>query len=261
MYLKEVNDVKDKSKKKKKGDPNLLIKFTILIFLLVSCVIAYFVCSNMPSFNVKKINAAATKHYTEKQILQAIDINTNVNIFKIDVAKIQKNILKLPYVKKVVINKFFPKTLDITIVEKKEKYKVLNNKTNKIVLIDELGYVLEETDKYELKPSDYLIRGITLDELIPGEKLNQVVVYQLEAAQKIVDEYNSQIKSRKATSIVFAGNAITLVIDEKLNVLLPSSSDKLEYTIRFLNKILNEITPSTVFIDMTKDNPYSQEIN
>lgn len=252
---------RNNKKKKRKSDPNLLIKLTVLFLIIIGLVIAYIICSFLPAFNVKKIsvNENQLKHYSKEEIISSIKQDMYANIIKINISEMQEDILKLPYVKKVEINKFFPSTLQIQIYEKEPYYVI--EKNNKYILLDDTSKVLEIVEEYELNENQFLISGVEIDEnTVPGTKVNSVVDYKLKTARKIYLKFIERIENREFSRVEYNGKEINVIIDQEIKVLLPSSED-FDYEMRFLNEILKHIEEKKIFIDMTKDNPYSKEVN
>ncbi len=82
-------------------------------------------------FDLKKIVFSNVKHYKFSELLEKVHQEEKKSIFDIDLYEINQTLLKLPWIKKVVITRILPDTLKISLEEHKIKG---------VVFIDKLYY-------------------------------------------------------------------------------------------------------------------------
>ncbi|MBN2694555.1 FtsQ-type POTRA domain-containing protein [bacterium] len=106
--------------------------FTIITFLVLF--IPYYFRESIkraPIFDLKKIVFSNTKHYKFDELLEKVHQDEKNSIFDIDLDEINQTLLKLPWIKNVVITRILPDTLKISLEE---------HKIRGVVFIDKLYY-------------------------------------------------------------------------------------------------------------------------
>lgn len=96
----------------KRSSVNALIGFVLVV------VAAIFVMSVL--FRVHDIIVEGNEHYTDEEIIKAIDIEDGDNLFFYDrIAAVSRALAKLPYIEEVSITRSLPDKITITVTESK----------------------------------------------------------------------------------------------------------------------------------------------
>lgn len=150
----------------------------LLVTALFATTIGYAVLS--PYFNIKKIIARESPHYSDKTLIEASGIRSGLNGFRLvfeGMGKVyflrigiaERAIIETcPYVKTAKVKFIIPSTVSIEVEERIASAVLSVNGTN--MLIDKEGYLLElnaDTEKANLP----VIRGINPDSFVLGEKI------------------------------------------------------------------------------------------
>ena len=118
---------------------NIMI-FTVLVVTLYGC---WTLVMTTPYFRLSKIELKGNIRVTRQDIIHSASLEKNINIFKVNVREIGREIEELPWIKKVSVERQFPNTLKINVSER-----------NPIALInlgdfyyfDEDGYIFAMAD-------------------------------------------------------------------------------------------------------------------
>ena len=78
-----------------------------------------FALSLTPILPVQTVNAEATAHLTQENILKLAAVPDNATLLNVDTAKIEENLAKNPWVKSVHVSRQFPGELTIAVEERK----------------------------------------------------------------------------------------------------------------------------------------------
>ncbi len=97
---------------RKRSSVNALIGFVLVV------IAAIFVMSVL--FRVHDIRVEGNEHYTDAEIIKAIDIEDGDNLFFYDrIAAVSRALAKLPYIEEVSITRSLPDKITITVTESK----------------------------------------------------------------------------------------------------------------------------------------------
>lgn len=97
---------------RKRSSVNALIGFVLVV------IAAIFVMSVL--FRVHDIRVEGNTHYTDEEIINAIDIEDGDNLFFYDrIAAVSRALAKLPYIEEVSISRSLPDKITITVTESK----------------------------------------------------------------------------------------------------------------------------------------------
>ena len=97
---------------RKRTSVNALIGFVLVV------IAAIFVMSVL--FRVHDIRVEGNEHYTDEEIIKAIDIEDGDNLFFYDrIAAVSRALAKLPYVEEVSITRSLPDKITVTVTESK----------------------------------------------------------------------------------------------------------------------------------------------
>ena len=220
---------KNKYKLNKKG------KFTIYTFILLVILFIYiFISSSI--FNLKKIDVYGNKKISNSEITKIASIKENKNIFKYNLKKIEKNLLKNPYVKYTKISRKFPDRLLIVIKENSE-YAIIKDETS-YIYIGEKGLVLGE-EKDITNKNIPIISGAK----IINKKLNTNIKINSDKSNDIIlgiDTLKRNNMSRKINNIKIYKDRLYMKTDDNINVILKIDED-IKYNINRLKSILVDI--------------------
>ena len=191
----------------------------------------------------------------ETQLVQeASGLDTGVNLFRIKLSTVQKNIAKIPYINSVQVKREFPDGIAIRVTESEPIACVPF--LDGAVLIDKNGKALEKVTMD--KTSNYLaIMGSEMVNFEPGEK---IIVENQKKLQIILATVAEIVHNNLMGTVVEINVEDTSSIEYKLNggrlTVLMGASDELAYKTRFLKQILSELgdNPKGV-VDLTAKDP------
>ncbi len=152
-----------KQQRKKKANRRLIM--LLLIFFLLIAFIIYF---QSPLSQVKRINIAGNREYTEKEITETANITKSTSVWKVKGNAVEGKLKELPEVKKAQVQLQWQNTVLIQIEEYKRIAYISKGKLFLPVL--ENGEVLDEK-----KSSDLPLNAPVLYSFSEGEKLNQMI--------------------------------------------------------------------------------------
>ncbi len=125
-------------KKKQSRMPRILFTFIILLVLGTVGTAAFLVC------RVQAVAVEGISRFTQEQIISISGIQTDDSMFMLNEAAVCSAIQKDPYVKSAKIERQFPDTVKITIVERVPA--ALVQYVDSFLKMDRDGYILEKTD-------------------------------------------------------------------------------------------------------------------
>lgn len=178
-YGNYIIDNKENILKRKKK----IIKFKRTIILLIVMVsILITLGFTLPTFNLSEILVSDLTNLSEENIKTATKLELGTNIFKIKTKKIEKELMKNPYILNADINRKYPNKISIRIQERKIAF--YTEVSGGFYIIDDEGIVLEKKDSIEgivaLK-----IEGIDEANLKIGEKIKDIDEDKIEAVCNI----------------------------------------------------------------------------
>lgn len=244
------SNIKNKNKGKK-----VLITFLTLLILSGLSFLAYFLCTS-PSFGVAQILVEGNSKYTTDEIIQKSGIVNSKNIFLTSSSKSKKSLKELPYINDVKIVKKLPNTVDIVVTERVLKYFAYDKDKNTYYRLDNEGVILEQAN-IDAKTNDELLTyGITFDDNVElGKAINESDLSKLVVYEKILSEFEKSGINMGITRLNFENSLTTIVLNDKLSIVLPNDTN-LEYNMIFLKNIIANIGDGAAgVIDMTKNNP------
>ena len=145
--------------------------FIIGIVCIIGLLFVHSLTSKVGFFRVKQIDVSGNAHYTQKEVIAALDLSPRQSdVHTISRSVIEKRLKqKLSYVKQAHISKNILKrslTLEITEREPVALLKYPENGLISFVLIDLEGYVLEHLNS--LPASDSVVTIIGAGQQVPG---------------------------------------------------------------------------------------------
>jgi len=259
MGRRKTESVKEKKPKKKNRAKKF---FAVLLFwLIILTVVAaisfgvYYIFTS-ENLKVKKIKIENSEYYTEQQILEVADIKQGKNMVLLGRNKIKKQILsELPYIEEVKLKIGKDSTLKIIVQERTSKYVVNNKDTNEYLRIDRHGVMLEKVKSEDILPEEIPFFGLSLDKNEEvGKNIPQTEFKKIERYETIYSAFLQAGIEYKVTSVKFENSKIIFTLDYKTEV-VTEMFDNLEYKMKFLKEILNEVYGKSGKIDLTLDNP------
>jgi len=134
--------------------------------------------SRNPHFELKKIEFSSDGRLSSAQLREYADINPGINLFAVDFETVRKNLLTVPLIESVRIQRQLPDTLLIRAVERVAVAQIRRTRRSLPFLVDRHGVVMPVTRSGRALPQ---IDGIKLEKLRPGEQIDDAgVQYVLE---------------------------------------------------------------------------------
>lgn len=175
---------KKKKKLRNKSKSNKIMLTTISLFSLIIAMMIMALVT--PVFNIQEIRVKGNDKVTTANIINLSRLKIGQNIFKNSKEKIKTYICENPYIDDVEIKRVLPKTIDLTIKERKPEYQV--KLISSYVLIDSKGNILENT---ETKGDVIFLDGIetSQEELINEKTLKDTDIRKLTQIEKIKEVF------------------------------------------------------------------------
>lgn len=114
----------------------------IFFFTIFLITILITLCLKLPYFNVKTVFVSNNRTISSEELLNEAGVIKGTNIFYLNTWKIRDNIMKNPYVLSVDIKRKLPDSIELSVNERAAAF--YSQKSNKFIIIDKNGVVLEE---------------------------------------------------------------------------------------------------------------------
>lgn len=101
-------------------------RLLLSVFLLVIGIQVLFVLLTSPTFAVKKVKVIQNQTISDRQVLQALRLRKDANIFRIKEQSVLVDVRRNPVVQEASLHRRIPSTLIVTISERKPQF-VLNS--------------------------------------------------------------------------------------------------------------------------------------
>ncbi len=195
------------------------------------------IITNLPMFNVNTIVVQGVENISEEEVINIASAQKVKNIFWLSSNKIEKAVESLPYAKTVKVEKVYPNTLNINVLEREPIAYLVYNKNN-YVYIDNEGYVLEVANKpLEGKP---YVTGAKFGNFVLNEQIQfqnaytlpKIIVINTNMEKYKLENYQLTIDLLEEFNVKLIINDITVDIGEFENI------DK---KMRYLKSILVEL--------------------
>ncbi len=205
--------------------------FTVLTLIAVLVIMFY-----TPIFKIRSIDVQGTATIDQTEILNCVGEVQGKNLFRTKISSMKKNILKIPYVQSVEIDRKILRTkLVITVTECEEAACIAGG--SGYIVIDSNAKVLKDTaEKPENIPE---ITGLSIANTVLGEQLKiddadkfNIILTCLEEMRKI--EILSGVKSISVADI----SNISFNYEDRLDALCGSSID-LSKKLAFFKSAIN----------------------
>lgn len=226
-----------KKRKKLRGG---VVKALILLLLLSALAIT--VCF-LPCFKITKIVVEGNNVLKGEQIIKASETGKGYNLFRTSCGKAEKNILAMPYIKKVKVKKVLPSTIKITVTEEVTAAYVV--KGDSFAAVNTEGKVLELTKK----PREGIMRmpGLKISESVAGEIIKYKNANTLEIQKRCMAEMEKNDLLFKASELdVSNASGIKIKFENGLTAQIGDTSE-LEYKIKMIDTVLKQGYGSGIF--------------
>lgn len=255
--VKKVSTIKEARKKTSKFR-KVFLKVSLLLIVLF---IALIILAMSEIFNIKEISVSGVDKLSENEIISFSQIQIEQNIFKTNLGKAKKLILKNPYVKDVSIKRKLPGKIEINVNEKKAKYII--QFAESYIYLDGQGYILEISKE---KPELPILLGILTDlsDFEIGSRLEIDDLKKINTLNQIVEtarnyEVLSYITKIDITDI----NNFILYLDNEGKTAYIGDASNLNIRMLWLKEIIakNAGKSGKIFIDMDLNNkkPYFRQ--
>ena len=159
--------IRRQNERKRKRIRTMKIRRTVF-FSTIACIIIYIILFHTPLFKIRSIDVQGNSKIEASEILTRIGDVENKNLFRAKISSMKKELLKIPYVKTVDIDRVvFKSKLSVNIEECAEAASISGDAG--FVIIDKNAKVLSETAE---KPTGVPeIIGLSATNIALGEKL------------------------------------------------------------------------------------------
>lgn len=193
-----------------------------------------------PELALSDIRVSTDGALQRDQILQAGEVRSGVNIFRVNTDRIRAGIDKLPQVERAEIQVIRPNRLDITVTERKpiawvtERADEIPTASEKAWLIDARGVVMKTKRMLE----EYLhlphISGVPVSDFVPGQRVNTV---EMQAALELVrvDAENTRWQARNLD----LSKGYCIIVTDQNHAKITFGLDDIEQQIERLTRYLD----------------------
>lgn len=232
----------------------LLLALTIALLFGLGAGLKYagsFFFSRNSRFELKTINISSDGRLTPDFFRSLSGLEPGVNLFAINFDDIRTRLEKEPLVESVIISRQLPDTLTIQVVERIPRAQIKWSRRARPFLIDFSGMVMPSPPNETSLP---LIRGLKLDGLRPGTRLNQPSIRQSLDILMAVDELGLGSQVTFNSFDLRYPDFITAVVNGDVSVRFPQHSAREK-----LRKLVATLQSATVrgtrvkTIDLTPD--------
>lgn len=207
-----------------------------VFFTLLSLTVVFIIMFCTPVFRIRGVEVKGNQKIETAEITESLGEIEGKNLFRAKISAMKKNVLKIPYIDTVDIERvIFRSKLSVKVTECEEAAAIAGG--NGYIIIDSTAKVLAEVQE---KPGDIPeVTGLSITNVSVGEKLNieeqekfEIMVTCLEEMKKI-----GILGGVKNISVADAGN-ITFNYEDRLDALCGSSVE-LEKKLSYFKSAIN----------------------
>lgn len=188
-----------------------------------------------PAFAIQTIHVENNVLISENQILDTMGIHTGLNIFAVDVKKATSELLELPAIKDVSIEKRFPSAVSIRVAE---RFPVFQFHQGCYFFVDEDGVILDTMSR-QPDPTIPVVVGLEIPVVKFGTRLEQE---QLDLVLQAVNAFNdSAVKSTLDVARITLSQSDTVVFTTGHNQQIVLGDDNFSYRFEKLHIIVNDL--------------------
>lgn len=114
---KAVSDIRGAAPRKDRSSVPFLVATAVGAIALVTLVVLL-VLSRTPAFTISGIDATASEHVDSATIARLAAVDEGTTLLNVDIGKVQANVARNPWVKRVHVTREFPDTLGISVDER-----------------------------------------------------------------------------------------------------------------------------------------------
>lgn len=220
-----------------------------LFFVLVSIGAGYlFLQSNF--FAIDTVQVSGNKAVPTEEIKKLAGVPLGANIFKVELGQIENKIKVNPMVKKVVVERSFPSTIEISL-EERATIGLIPLRT-KYLQVDVEGYCIGQVDNTKL--NDYpMITGLKLDKVLPGQQINNENIKSAVNYLDLIRRRYGLLQGKISEINVADDNDIKIYTIENVEVRL-GNDQKIEDKLSLLNAFLSQKYDKPVeYVDVSYD--------
>ncbi len=123
--------------------PLILLFFVLFSGLAGGSYLFFYAVSSSSFFNLYHIEVRGLRKTKPIELVRRLGIVQQVNIFQLDLKKIQKRLESLPWIETAVVMLKLPDSLEIKVIERKPEIQVIIN--SNIFLVDKKGFLIVKT--------------------------------------------------------------------------------------------------------------------
>lgn len=231
-----------------------LLRFVLIAGFFAMAVWGLNYFYNSEYFKVKSIDIQGNTHYKDEEITELAKEISGANIFEINKKKIEVLVSEeLSWVKEAELNKVFPDSVIIKIIERKPYLKIVYG--NEYFLIDNEGVVLDKVEREDLAYYEnlVLVRNAIDYSVDVGEKIARKNVL---SCAEIYRNFDAGLKNMVREARVednFSGD-IVFVMDDGKEIIFGDTSF-LEEKVKTLKQFLKEETVCNIIDLRSPENP------
>ncbi len=223
-----------KSRRRRKRKVKYLRIFVALI-LLLGLIFAFL---NLSIFNIREISITGNNKVEASTIITASNLSTEDNFIFLDKERIEKRISSISFVESVKVKRSFPLKVNIEVTERKPASTI--QISNKYLLIDKYGYIIDESETLMLNL--LLVKGIeNVDSIKLGDRLFD---FASENQNKLLKEIYDGKSLFVFKSINLEQDKADLVLYNDVFVAF-GSYNNVEYKLKVLDQMIASIEDDT----------------
>src|SRR4051812_40757154 len=196
-----------------------------------------------PAFHLTDVRVKTDGTLTREQIIQAGGVIEGSNIFTLDEKKVRAQLLALPQVDRVDVNRSIPHRVDIEVFERRpiawltEDAGVDPTASDRAFLIDRRGWVMKPRKNQDYMPLP-IISGVEVGNLVLGKKANTLQINSaLELLRQNTGNNAWQIKS------IDVKKKYCLVVTDRNHAEITFGLDEIDKQLIKLNRLLEYLEP------------------
>ncbi len=226
---KKIVSIRKKSNRVAKiGGFILLIVVTLLVLMLT------------PFFNIDWIDIKGNQKVTPSEIKSAISYTQGENIFKLNLHRGERNLMKIPYVESAKVHRKLPDGIRVSIVEREPVAYI--DMGGAIILIDREARLLEQVDKAPEKIPELI--GAVTDGLVLGQKISDKSEESAKAFLVVYEKLHEYgLCDRVSKLNITKTDFIEFTFDKNKKVIVGDGYG-IDYKIMMLQAAIDELAPS-----------------
>jgi|LSQX01.1.fsa_nt_gb cell division protein FtsQ len=221
----------------------------VILFMIIGII---FLTLFSPMFNIKYIEVTDNSLVADESIIDLSGINENMNVFRANIYRAEKNIFNIPYVEDVLVKRKLPNGIEI-IVNEREPVGYIPFIMGSYILIDKKGFVLEVIpEEIDNLP---LIMGIEYNNQFElGSILQANDTNKFDIIVSIVNEMgNNNLLNSISYVDIYDINNVQLNIKENIQVNIGDGL-QIRYKMSFLKEVLDELGDNEKgYIDLSEN--------